>query len=66
MLLIWLLDMEICVHLLLGGVLALFLGIVIFLIAVLDHPFRGEVSVGCNSFGPVYDSLMKPDEGHDQ
>lgn len=65
-LLIWLLDMEIRVHLLLGGVLALFLGIVIFLIAALDHPFRGEVSVGPDSFELVYDSLMKPDEGHDQ
>jgi hypothetical protein len=39
-------DMEIHVHLILGGVLALFLGIVIFLIATLDKPVPGEVSVG--------------------
>jgi hypothetical protein len=61
--LIWLLYMEIHVHLILGGVLALFLGIVIFLIAALDNPFRGEVSVGPDAFQLVYDSLMKADQG---
>lgn len=58
--LVWLLDMDIHVHLILGGVLALFLGIVIFLIAAMDNPFRGEVSVGPDAFQLVYDSLMKP------
>jgi hypothetical protein len=61
--LIWMFDMEIHVHLILGGVLALFLGIVIFLIAALDNPFRGEVSVGPDAFQLVYDNLMKADEG---
>lgn len=61
--LIWMFDMEIHVHLVLGGVLALFLGIVIFLIAALDNPFRGEVSVGPDAFQLVYDNLMKADEG---
>jgi len=64
--LIWLLDMEIHVHLMLGGVLALFLGIVIFLIAALDNPFRGEVSVGPDAFQLVYDNLMKADEEKDK
>ena len=41
-LLIWMLDMDVYVHSLLGGSLALFLGVVIFMIAALDHPFRGE------------------------
>ena len=44
--LIWMQDMEIHVHLILGGVLASILGAVIFLIAALDNPFRGIVSVG--------------------
>ena len=57
---VWLLDMEIHVHLILGGILSLFLGIVIFLIAAMDNPFRGEVSVGPDAFQLVYDSLMKP------
>ncbi|WP_294537126.1 DUF4239 domain-containing protein [uncultured Rhodoblastus sp.] len=59
--LIWLLEMEIHVHLILGGALAGFLGIVIFLIAELDNPFRGEVSVGPDSIALVYESLMMPE-----
>jgi len=61
--LVWLLDMEIHVHLILGGILSLFLGIVIFLIAAMDNPFRGDVSVGPDAFQVVYDSLMKPTAG---
>jgi hypothetical protein len=55
-------DMEIHVHLILGGVLASFLGTVIFLIAALDNPFRAEASVGPDAFQLVYDNLMKADE----
>ena len=44
--LIWMQDMEIHVHLILGAVLAAMLGAVVFLIAELDNPFRGEVAVG--------------------
>ena len=47
--LIWMQDMEIHVHLILGAVLASILGAVIFLIAELDNPFRGEVSIGPES-----------------
>ena len=60
--LIWLLDMEVHVHVLLSGVLSVFLGVVIFLIAAMDNPFRGDVSVGPDSFQLVYDSLIKPAE----
>ena len=59
--LIWMQDMEIHVHLILGGVLASILGAVIFLIAMLDNPFRGEVSVGPDSIALVYETLMKPE-----
>ena len=41
--------------------LALFLGMVIFLIAVLDNPFRGRVSVGPDAFQEIYDTLMQPE-----
>jgi hypothetical protein len=44
-LLISLFDMETHVHLLLGVTTALFLGAVVFLIAALDNPFRGGVTV---------------------
>jgi hypothetical protein len=58
--LISMLDMEVQVHLLLGGAMSLFLGIVIFMIAAMDNPFRGEVSVGPDAFQLVSETLMKP------
>jgi len=57
--LIWLQDMEIHVHLILGGILAAILGAVIFLIAMLDNPFRGGVGFGPGSIVLVYDSLKQ-------
>jgi hypothetical protein len=36
------------------------LGMMIFLLAAMDHPFRGELSVGPEAFELVYDQLMKP------
>jgi Protein of unknown function (DUF4239) len=57
--LIWLQDMERHVHLILGGVLASILGAVIFLIAALDNPFRGEVSIGPDSIELAYNMGMK-------
>jgi hypothetical protein len=62
--LICMLDMKTHVHLILGGMLSLFLGLVIFLVAVLDNPFRGAVSVGADDFQLVYDILMKPRADH--
>ena len=58
--LIWLFDMALHLHLILGGVLSLFLGMVIFLIAAMDNPFRGEVSISSDALRSVYESLMKP------
>ena len=36
------------------------LGLLIFLMAALDHPFRGAISVGPEAFEMVYEHLMKP------
>lgn len=58
--LIWMQDMEIHVHLILGGVLAAILGAVIFLVAELDNPFRGEVSIGPELIARVYETVMQP------
>lgn len=60
--LVWMQDMEIHVHLILGAALASILGAVIFLIAELDNPFRGVVSIGPKSIASVYDTVMRPDE----
>jgi hypothetical protein len=57
--LIWMQDMEIHVHLILGAILASILGAVIYLTAAMDNPFRGEVSVGPDSIELVYNTLMK-------
>jgi hypothetical protein len=59
--LILLMDMELHVHFILRGALALFLGMVIFLIAVLDNPYRGDVSVGPDAFQEIYDTVMTPE-----
>ncbi len=50
--------MDVTVHALLGGTLALFLGMVIFMIAELDNPFRGGLSIGPDAIQQVYDTLM--------
>ena len=47
------------IHLVIGGVLSFFVGMVIFLVAAMDHPLRGEVSVGPDAFELIYSSLMK-------
>ena len=64
--LIWMQDMEIHVHLILGAVLASILATVIFLIAELDNPFRGVVAVGPDSIERVYDDVMKPQQSGTQ
>jgi hypothetical protein len=37
-----------------------FLGLQMFLLAIMDNPFRGEISVGPEAFEVVYEQLMKP------
>lgn len=58
--LIWMLDMEVHVHLILGNVLALFLGVVIYLIVELDNPLRGEISIGPDALRLIYQTKMAP------
>jgi hypothetical protein len=61
-LLIAMFDMELHVHLILGSTLSAFLGVVIFLIAAMDNPFRGEVSLGSGAFQAVYETTIKPND----
>ena len=60
--LIWMLDMRFFTHMLLGGIVSFFLGVMIFLIASMDNPMKGEVSVPPASYQLVYDVLMAWDE----
>lgn len=52
-------DMELVPHMLIGGVLALSLGSIVFLIAELDYPFLGQVSIGSDSIQRVYQQINK-------
>ena len=36
------------------------LGLQMFLLAIMDNPFRGEISVGPEAFELVYEQLMNP------
>lgn len=47
------------VHDLLTGSLGALLGLLIFMMAAMDHPFRGEFSVGTLYYEEVFDQLMK-------
>ena len=46
-------------HLLLTGIYAALIGLLIFLIAALDNPYRGEFSVGPDAFELVLDRMGK-------
>lgn len=57
--LVWLFDMRLMSHLFLGGMLACFLGMMIFLIASMDKPFRGDVSISPEPFEEIHNRLME-------
>ena len=47
----WLFSIDrLSAHLAVAGILSLLTGLVVFLIAAMDHPFRGEVSVSPEAF----------------
>lgn len=48
-------------HVMLNMLMAALLGLLVYLIAVMDNPFRGEFSVGPDAFEFVRDQLMTPD-----
>lgn len=47
-------------HALLTGLLAAMIGLLVFLLVVLDHPYWGEVSVEPTAYQLVLDQVMKP------
>ena len=59
LILIWMLDLRLIAQLLLGGLTAFVMASMICLIALMDNPFRGELSVSPQAFQLVYDRLMK-------
>jgi hypothetical protein len=59
MILIWMFDLRLGTHLLLGGLISFFTGTMICLIVLLDNPFRGEVGVSPQAFELIYSQMMK-------
>jgi Zn-dependent protease with chaperone function len=56
----WLFVVKIFrLHVFLNMLMAALLGLLVYLIAVMDNPFRGEFSVGPEAFEYVRDQLMK-------
>ncbi|MFO1039096.1 MAG: hypothetical protein U1E45_19815 [Geminicoccaceae bacterium] len=62
LILIWMLRMRFWTHLFLGGLVSFFLGVMIFLIIVMDRPLRGEASIGPDTYQRTYDLVMRWDE----
>jgi hypothetical protein len=56
--LVWMFDMKLITHFFLGGGLAFFLATLVFLIAAMDNPFRGEVSISPDVFENIYKIVM--------
>ena len=56
--LFWIEDVRF--HILLLSLLTTFIALMIFLIAALDRPFRGEVSVSPTSYVTIRERVMKP------
>jgi Protein of unknown function (DUF4239) len=58
----WLFDVkQLSVHLLLAGLMSLFVAQIVFMIVAMDEPFLGDVSVGSDAFQLVQRSLMVQD-----
>jgi hypothetical protein len=59
--LMWILDMKLVSHFVLSGVVSFYLATLIALVAAMDNPFLGEVSVSSDAFQLVLDTLMTPE-----
>lgn len=50
----WLFEMRFITQLVLGGILAAYLGLMMFLIFDMNQPFRGDVSISAESFATLF------------
>jgi len=50
----WLFDMRLLTHFVLGGIIAAYMGAMMFLIVDMNQPFRGDVSVSAEPFELLY------------
>jgi hypothetical protein len=59
MILIWLFDLRPHAHWLIGGLISFYLGTIISVIALMDHPYRGELGLSPQAFQLIYDQVIK-------
>jgi hypothetical protein len=58
MILLWLFDLRPRAHWMLGGLIVFYLGTVISVIALMDHPYRGELGLSPDAFQIIYHQVM--------
>jgi Protein of unknown function (DUF4239) len=63
MIFLWLFDLGVSTHLLLGGLVSFFTATMIYVIAILDTPFRGEIGVSPEALQLVYRQMHRTSEG---
>ena len=56
---LWMLHLDLVPQIVFGGITAVFLGVMMFLIYAMDHPLQGAVSVDPDPIQSVYDLEMK-------
>jgi len=57
--LIWMFSIDsLSVHLALSGILSMFVGLMLFFIAAMDNPFRGELSITPEAYQVILTKLM--------
>ncbi len=56
--LFWVENLQL--HALVVAILAIFIALLIFLTASMDHPFRGEFSVSADVFRTILEKVMGP------
>jgi hypothetical protein len=59
MILIWLFDLHRYAHWAMGGLISFYLGTIISVIALMDHPYRGEIGLSPDAFQLIYHQVMQ-------
>jgi hypothetical protein len=57
--LMWLFDLRPHAHWILGGLISFYLGTIISVIALLDHPYRGELGLSPDAFQLIYQVMQQ-------
>ncbi len=57
--LMWLFDLRPRAHWILGGLISFYLGTIISVIALMDHPYRGELGLSPDAFQLIYHQVMQ-------